>query len=257
MNKSQTFRYDVFTLEQYLKKEPFLKQIAQIFKHATYDPKNPDYVFCFGGDGTFIRAIKYYYLLDTKLIFINHGNLGFLANFETLDELINAKWDEQDFEPFEYLEIVSNLNHSYLAINEFSLFDHFTNTFKLRIDGTEFYDHKSSGFSISTALGSTGLNRSNYGPLLMQDLGLIYSEISPLNYKNARAMCQDIVFNKNTVFDIDFTNFQNKIQLVCDNDVFLISPANNIKVQLKKAVVKGYHIMDLKTRIKKIKALLL
>ncbi|OPX26499.1 MAG: hypothetical protein B1H06_05620, partial [Candidatus Cloacimonas sp. 4484_143] len=61
-----------------------------------------DYVLSFGGDGTFLRAVHYSLKLQTPLLGVNLGKLGFLADSslneleKSIDDLINNKFKIQE-----------------------------------------------------------------------------------------------------------------------------------------------------------------
>ena len=66
-----------------------------------YDEINPEIVVSVGGDGTFLRAIQKYFLLDPLFANINFGNLGYLCEYtneelnEFVHDLLHAKHQEK------------------------------------------------------------------------------------------------------------------------------------------------------------------
>lgn len=252
----RNFLFDVFVLIEFKNKNSYIDLIKKQFPEALHDEQEPEFVFVFGGDGTFLASLKHYAFLNVKLILIKEGKLGFLASVEKVDNLTIEHLRSKHFVNYDLLE-VKNKREKLYAINEISLSTYFTNIFELSVNSKKFYDFKGSGFSITSATGSTGLNRSNFGPLLINDeLGLIFSELSPINYKNMRPLVQDLVFTKKMKLTIKFTNWKNKLQLVLDN-IEQDLKAELLVVQLVNSKAKVYDFMNLDFRIKKIKELIL
>ena len=58
----------------------------KILKHFSNlkfsENNNVDLIFIFGGDGTFLKALKKHYNQSVKLILINEGKIGFISSID-------------------------------------------------------------------------------------------------------------------------------------------------------------------------------
>ncbi len=138
-----------------------------------------DVLFVLGGDGTILAVASECAVRGVKIIGINYGHMGFLAEFEP---------DKAD----EAVELVLSGNYqiqkrsmlkvrigkkAYHALNELVIQrstagDHFTNTVNIHaeIDGVTVDNFSSDGIIISTPTGSTAYSLSAGGSVLSPEL---------------------------------------------------------------------------------------
>jgi len=135
-----------------------------------YDPSKtiteyPSFISVQGGDGTLLTAINNYYDLKKPYYGIAGGTVNFLMN-SSPKVSPNATLLE-----FPILKAVVNLGldtiRTVYAFNDFNIGNHNAWTeFICKHKDNQLGNFKGSGIIISTAAGSTGLNKNNGGPVM-------------------------------------------------------------------------------------------
>lgn len=158
---------------------------AQIERfYAKLIDKAPDYEnhlihFIVGGDGTLLSALQKYDFSGRYIIIKESGSLGFYSEFNKLQELEDIYIDNIEEEEFHPL-ILKTKKRDYYAANEILLVNSenivvFNLTFNDMID----YKCRSSGLIMVSQMGSTGLNLSSGGPILMNQNAIYMKLIAP------------------------------------------------------------------------------
>ena len=196
----------------------------------TYDPKNPEIVISVGGDGTLLKAIHHYTVKDPLFISINEGNLGHLCQFndddipELLDtiiardfryvntfRLLKATVNQEDFYAFNELRFEAN-NGASLALN-------------IDINNSKLEHYVGDGVCFSTAVGSTGMNKSLSGAVVDPELEIIQlSEKAPINSRVYKTLNSPIILGPDSI--IELYNFSRTNFLFCFDNT-----AKNITLQ--------------------------
>lgn len=146
-----------------------------------------DFTFVIGGDGTLLRAAKFY--AGIPVLGINLGRLGFLAQ-AGVDEINNVVEAviRGDFSTEERLMLESNES---VALNDFVIkgcMTSRTSKFYLEINDKFVCDYIADGLIISTPTGSTAYGLSAGGPVLYPTLeALVIVPICP-HTLNARPL---------------------------------------------------------------------
>lgn len=141
-----------------------------------------DFVFVIGGDGTLLKAARFYSHESTPVFGVNLGRLGFLSQSNekelaiSVDKILNNKYKIED-----RLMLTSNGNN--LALNDFVIkgsSSSRTSRFYLSINGRFVCDYLADGLIISTPTGSTAYGLSAGGPVLSPKLdALVIVPICP------------------------------------------------------------------------------
>ena len=133
-----------------------------------------DFTFVIGGDGTILRAARFYSETKTPVLGINLGRLGFLsqANCNKTEELLNSILEKN------YLieERIMLESSEKLALNDFVIkgcTPSRTSKFYLEINGKEVCDYIADGLIISTPTGSTAYGLSAGGPVVYPTMDAI------------------------------------------------------------------------------------
>lgn len=133
-----------------------------------------DLSFVIGGDGTLLRAARFYSKYGKPVLGINLGRLGFLsqASISEMDSVIKAvKNNRYSIEDRLMLE-----SGEYLALNDFVIkgcASGRTSKFFLEINGNVVCDYIADGIIISTPTGSTAYGLSAGGPILYPESNAI------------------------------------------------------------------------------------
>ncbi len=164
--------------------------VYQVFNdYSDYD-KTCDLMVSIGGDGTFLESIPYVLRLQTPIIGINSGRLGFLANIskESITEAFQTIFAENytfEFRTLICIREPDNLfNGMNFALNDITI--HKNNSSLITIDAyinDEFLNtYWTDGLIISTPTGSTAYSLSVGGPVVVPGSGnLIIAPVSSHN----------------------------------------------------------------------------
>lgn len=130
-----------------------------------------DFIFVIGGDGTILRASRFYAGTSAPVFGINLGRLGFLSqcsadNLENaVKKILNEEYFVEDRVMLQY--------KNYTALNDFvikSSLSGRTSRFSLKINNKKVCDYLADGIIISTPTGSTAYGLSAGGPVLFPSL---------------------------------------------------------------------------------------
>lgn len=143
--------------------------------------KGLDILFVLGGDGTILNIASECAAHGVKIIGINYGHVGFLAEFEPnqLAEALNLVCcGNFSTERRSMLCIIHSSGKTYYALNDAVIQrstsgNSFSNTINLHaeIDGSTVDNFSSDGLIISTPTGSTAYSLAAGGSILAPDLG--------------------------------------------------------------------------------------
>ncbi len=149
-----------------------------------------DCVYCIGGDGTLLDAVRFVSSSEMPILGVNVGRLGFLANTFP-NELIEitkqfaqnpGKVDERTIlqlisSPFQLFE-----DHPF-ALNEITIHKAQTNDMIIvhtYVNGEFLNSYWCDGLMVSTSTGSTAYNLSCGGPIIMPSSGVfVLTPIAP------------------------------------------------------------------------------
>ena len=181
------------------------------------DPKAPDYVIAVGGDGTFLHAAHSYLHAMNRASFvgIRTGTLGFFMDY-TADELEPFLTDllEDRFmvEAHPVLEASAGNDVRY-AFNEVRIDNPLrTQTVEVYLDGAHFEDVRGSGVCISTQLGSTALNRSLGGAVIMAGLPVLeLTEIACIHHAVYRSLGAPFIIPDTMTIDLRSASFDGAV----------------------------------------------
>ena len=125
-----------------------------------------------GGDGTLLKAAKFYSKTETPVIGINIGRLGFLSQQDTVKNVVEAILNKSYY--VEKRLMLSSINK--LALNDFVIKGcnpSRTSKFYLEINNNPVCDYIADGLIISTPTGSTAYGLSAGGPVLYPTIDAI------------------------------------------------------------------------------------
>ena len=132
-----------------------------------------DFVFVIGGDGTILKAARYYAKYKTPIFGINLGRLGFLSQSSrqniqnAVDKILNGKYLTEDR--------IMLQSGNYTALNDFVIKgcdSGRTSKFSLKINDKFVCDYLADGVIISTPTGSTAYGLSAGGPVVEPSLNV-------------------------------------------------------------------------------------
>lgn len=136
---------------------------------------NAAFVFVIGGDGTLLKAARFYSKTSTPVFGINLGRLGFLSQTkesdlsESINKILEGKYKIED-------RLMLKSNDNVLALNDFVIKGASasrTSRFYLSINDKFVCDYMADGLIVSTPTGSTAYGLSAGGPVLSPSLDAI------------------------------------------------------------------------------------
>ncbi len=230
--------------KQGIDKEHLERQILAEFDGELSE--TPNYVFTFGGDGTFLEAIQEYGF-DPIYIPVNMGNLGFYTSWvpnELSDLLVN-------FKKTEILELSTikieyehkGVKDEYYALNEATIVNPIkTQVLNILIDDYEFEKFRGTGICLSTPTGSTAYNKSLRGAIIQSDLNLLQvTKIAPINNRVYRSLDNSFILGVNNQIEVRATREEFKYStLTMDRKVVSLDDITSpgIKMSLSDRKIK-------------------
>ena len=124
-----------------------------------------DFTIVIGGDGTILKAARFYSEWNTPVLGINMGRLGFLSQHEAINNVVENIIASNYFT--EERMMLASIDK--LALNDFVIKgcdSSRTSKFYLEINGKEVCDYIADGLIISTPTGSTAYGLSAGGPVV-------------------------------------------------------------------------------------------
>lgn len=138
-------------------------------------PPATDLVMSIGGDGTFLRTANSVGALETPIIGINSGHLGYLAAAQisdmthVMEQVLSGKCTVESRSVLAVSSPDIHLKGHPFALNEVALLKQDTAsmiTVSTRLSGSILAEYRADGLIISTPTGSTGYNLSVGGPIV-------------------------------------------------------------------------------------------
>lgn len=221
----------------------------------------PEFVFTFGGDGTFLEAIQIYGFEPTYVP-INMGNLGFYTSWvpnELGDLLLN-------FEQTETLSLSTiqieyehrGIQEKVYALNEATIVNPVkTQVLNIVIDGQEFEMFRGTGICLSTPTGSTAYNKSLKGAIIQSDLNLLQvTKIAPINNRIYRSLDNSLILGVDNQIEVRATRDEFKHStLTMDRRVVslddITSPGIKMSISDKKIKILVKEKNNFWSRVKK------
>lgn len=231
---------------QFEKLKEKIESISSQFFYTNYKENNYDYIFVFGGDGTFVKALKENYNKNIKCILINRGLNGFLSSVEKINNSILAN---DNYSCFDFL-IINN----FICINEAIIeFQQITKT-EAFIDKYFFKNFLCSKILIVNNIGTTGLARSYRYPLILRSNSQyiidfleepLYHYYKPLNQPLILSNFENtfLKINSKKNFNIKIDNINTKIK------------TNEIIISMHKSKMKVLNFQDKNSFFEKINTL--
>lgn len=211
-------------------KDVYLHKINSVLKQKNFDFTEVENIsqiaslnvlMVLGGDGTILTVASECAKHNVKIIGVNCGHMGFLADFEAhqLDQALETiTAGNYNIVKRSMLEVAYG-GQTYLALNEVVIQrctagNSFSNTINLHaeIDGSTVDNFSSDGLIISTPTGSTAYSLSAGGSILTPDLNaFIMTPICPHSLHS-----RPIVFSDSSIVKVNQTDKNCTLNLIVD-----------------------------------------
>lgn len=216
--------------------------ITKLFNGQISD--NPEYVFTFGGDGTFLDALDEFGY-SPIYVPINMGTLGFYSSWSN-NNCHDLKQDVKDNNVLDLLLLkIMFENEGQLitkhAVNEMTIVNPInTQILDIEINGHLFEKFRGSGICISTPTGSTAYNKSLGGAVISSNKQLFQLvKMAPINNIKYRTISNPIIFDKDEEICLvaEQGSFMHSI-LTVDRHTYNMNTVEKIKIGLSDVRVK-------------------
>ena len=183
-----------------------------------------DVLFVLGGDGTILLVASECAARGVKIIGINYGHMGFLAEFEPekLDDAVELVLSgDYNIQERSMLKVECG-ESTYYALNDLVIQrstagENFTNTVNLHaeIDGTTVDNFSSDGIIISTPTGSTAYSLAAGGSVLAPELNAFI--LTPICAHSLHS--RPVVFSDSSRLSISPVNVKAPLVLSIDGKI--------------------------------------
>jgi NAD+ kinase len=193
-SKFSMLNVDVWMFEplyEFLQKETGLRpKVAGLYTDHTSLPKEVDFLFSLGGDGTFLETVTLVRDSGIPVLGVNTGRLGFLSYIsqenlsESLDSVFSGKYDIEERMLLKVEASGNVLNVLDVALNEvrISKSSGALITIHVKINDEFLSAYWADGLLLSTPTGSTAYNLSVGGPIVVPESNsFVLSPIAPHN----------------------------------------------------------------------------
>lgn len=254
-------RYGLFVKETE-KSLKIKEQLLSYLKNHILDDKNPEIVFCIGGDGTFLKAVNHYKNKLHKFFFvnINSGNLGFFSNFlisdfHDFDNIIKKEGYIEEYHNLLEFEIhYDNKVFKDVALNEVTITSMpFVQILDIYIDNVYLEEYRGAGVCICTTSGSTAYNKSLNGAVMDPKIhALQMTEIAPINSNRYKTLASPFILDRDRTIKISEKSLKTVV-ISYDNRYKNIKEFNYLDIKLSDKKVRFIRKKDVDflTRIKK------
>jgi NAD+ kinase len=203
--------------------------------------KNVDYFISIGGDGTLLETVTYIGKLETPILGINTGRLGFLATVsreeteQALKQMIGGKM-KTDKRTLLQLSSDAKLFDGFpFALNDFTIMKKDTSsmiTVHVYVNGQLLNSYWADGIIVATPTGSTGYSLSGGGPLVSPGTDSIV--ITPVSPHNLTA--RPIVISDKADVTFKIEGRQKKFLISLDSRFETID--DSVKLKINRAAFK-------------------
>ena len=178
--------------------EPFAQLMPEnislslcLSSHSELKEYNPDYIITLGGDGTILSAVTIIQDLETPIMGINLGRLGFLASIEqerienAIDLLIAKEYTLSKRSMLSMQSDPQVFNEKSYALNDFTILKRDNSSMIVIhtfVDDVFLNSYWADGLIVATPTGSTGYSLSCGGPIIFPEAeSIILTPVAPHN----------------------------------------------------------------------------
>jgi NAD+ kinase len=193
-SKFQMLNVEVWVFEplyEFLQKKTGLRpRVAGLFTSHGDLPKEIDFLFSLGGDGTFLETVNLIRDSGIPILGVNIGRLGFLSYIsqenmaESLESVFSGKYDIEERMLLKVEVPGMDLDSRAVALNEVRIYKNSGSLITIHVKVNEEFlsAYWADGLLLSTPTGSTAYNLSVGGPIVVpESSSFVLSPIAPHN----------------------------------------------------------------------------
>jgi len=197
------------------------------------DISSLDFMLVLGGDGTFLSLARTIINLDTPILGVHLGDLGFLAKvtlndfFSRLNQVVEGHYILEDRILIRAIIEKENENINQVALNDFVICNgqshRMLNTI-VNVDGYLVGNYRSDGLIIATPTGSTAYSLSAGGPIVTPKVdSIIITPTAPHTLTS-----RPLVVPASSNIAISFPKTDDLIQFIADGQIHESLNSNSI-----------------------------
>lgn len=193
-SKFSMLNVDVWVFEplyEFLQKKTGLRpKVAGLYTDHTDLPKDLDFLFSLGGDGTFLETVTLVRESGIPVLGVNIGRLGFLSYIsqenlsESLESVFSGNFDIEERMLLQVEASGTAMNDLNVALNEVRIYKNSGSLITIHVKVNEEFlsAYWADGLLLSTPTGSTAYNLSVGGPIVVPESNsFVLSPIAPHN----------------------------------------------------------------------------
>lgn len=214
---------------------------------------NPDLAIAIGGDGAFLRMIKYHNYNDKILyVGVNSVTLGFLQEIKVdnidnfIEAIIKNNYNIEEIGTLETKVISDNI--FYLeSINEIVIREKELNTafLKVSIDNSLLENYVGDGLLIATSIGSSAYNLSFGGSIISSKFHTLQiTPIAPLNSNVYRSLLNSVITDDKSIIKIEPQKQKNNILISADGENNTFDGVKEIVTNVGNKRLKIFHLQE-------------
>lgn len=217
------------------------------------DMNHANIIVSFGGDGTFLQAVRKTGFRDDCLYAgistIGKANLYCDFLLDDTEKMIETTRNEEiEVRRYPVLEVKIDDFLSYYCLNEFSIKSAIIKTFVMDvfIDDLHFETFRGDGMIVATPTGSTAYNKSLNGAVVDPLLPCIQvSELASLNNNRYRTLGSSFILGGDRVLTFKINQEGNDFPAMgLDNEALSIRHVEKIEVRLSDKQIKTVKLKD-------------
>ncbi len=205
--------------------------------------QRPDMIICVGGDGTFLRLLRYQNFTDIPVVGINTGHLGFFQEFKhdeldlCIDCITTGNYSLQTHKPLRVRVWQKNQPvATFYGINDIVVRKNASSIVHLKINIDKSFVEKFSGdgILISSPAGSTAYNYSVGGAIVDPKVEVIQvAPIAPMNTASYRSFTSSVLLPPdNTVTIYPEYRYLDKMLVIVDGAEYQMTYVEKLLVDL-------------------------
>ncbi len=237
------------------------KELIKIFngivdqKKWVFDSCDYQYLFIFGGDGTFLKNTSKLINKKIKIIVINGGTFGFYSFFskKNIEKLFDDIENEKHYINPLMLQL-STTNKKVHCLNEIVLVSNHLLNLDIYIDNIKYEKFKGTGLLFSTPTGTTGRNRSAHGSVILPNNDVYQMvEIEAISQKKYNTLNSPIILGSKNTFQISVNQFIDYYYLLVDGIRYEFDKKQEFVIKSFKPKLKLYYPSGLESYINKLR----
>ncbi len=252
-SKFSTLNVDVWIYEplfEFLQKKTGLRpRVAGLFTDHHTLPKEIDFLFSLGGDGTFLETVTLVRDTGIPVLGVNIGRLGFLSYIsqetmsESLESVFSGRFDIEERMLLKVETSGHSLENLDVALNDVRLYKNSGSLITIHVKANDEFlsSYWADGLLLSTPTGSTAYNLSVGGPIVVPDSHtVVLSPIAPHNLT-----VRPLVLPDSAVLQMSVDTRDPQFQLALDSRTVDLEVDTTITVQKADYTMKMVRIENI------------